>query len=75
MERKDAIAKCMCRACPSFVKCDEAIAYCLAPKGKSKCIKQEMGCFCPGCPVQANTGFKHVYYCIRGSERDLTAKK
>ncbi len=61
--------ECICRNCPSFVDCNEGIAYCLKPEGKSKCIKSEVGCICPGCPVQIKMKFKHDYYCTRGNEK------
>ena len=68
MDKKKGIGLCICRMCPSFTDCKEEIAYCLAEKGSSGCIKEEQGCLCPGCPVQAEEDFQHVYYCIRGSE-------
>ena len=69
MDRKKAIGLCLCGMCPSFVDCKEAIAYCLAETGTSGCINKEQGCLCPGCPVQEEENFQHVYYCTRGSER------
>ena len=74
MDRKQAIELCVCDMCPSYVECGEEIAFCLAENGPSKCIKEENGCLCPGCPIQEQTGFRHVYYCIRGSERHILAK-
>jgi hypothetical protein len=68
MDKKKAIGLCICGMCPSFVECKEEIAFCLAEKGTSGCIKGEQGCLCPGCPVQAEKDFSHVYYCTRGSE-------
>ncbi len=68
MDRKTATGLCLCPRCPTFVKCNEEIAFCLSPAGTSACIKTEKGCLCPGCPVQDSEGFTHVYYCIRGSE-------
>jgi hypothetical protein len=68
MERKEAIGLCICGMCPSFLDCREEIAYCFSEKGMSGCIKTEQGCLCPGCPVQAEEDFLHVYYCTRGSE-------
>lgn len=67
MDRKKAIGLCICRMCPSFVDCNEEIAYCLAEIRKSGCIQMEQGCLCPGCPVQGEEDFQHVYYCTRGS--------
>lgn len=68
MDRKKGITLCICGMCPSFVDCKEEIAYCLADQGASACINGEQGCLCPGCPVQDEEGFSHVYYCTRGSE-------
>lgn len=68
VERNEATRRCMCRMCPSFVDCKEEIAFCLAEEGTSSCIRNEQGCLCPGCPVQAEMNFRHVYYCIRGNE-------
>jgi len=67
MDAKEANGKCICKMCPTYVKCDESVAYCFV--GKSRCITKENGCLCPGCPVQAKTGFGHVFYCTRGAEK------
>lgn len=75
MDKKEAIKQCMCRSCPTYIKCAEEIAFCISTTGKSKCIKEENGCLCPSCPVQDKMGLKHVYYCIRGNEMDQLAKK
>lgn len=69
MNEKDAINKCICLKCPSYLKCNEKIAYCITAKSRSKCINIEKGCICPACPVQTISGFNHVYYCTRGSEK------
>ena len=68
MEKKKAITLCMCRMCPSFVDCNEEIAFCMEEPGTSGCIKKEQGCLCPGCPVQGAENFRHVFYCTRGNE-------
>jgi hypothetical protein len=70
MDRKEAVRLCMCRMCPSYVDCKEEISFCMADPGKSRCITKEAGCLCPGCPVQDREGFSHVYYCIRGNEKE-----
>jgi hypothetical protein len=70
MERNEAVRLCMCRMCPSFVDCKEEISFCMAVNSRSRCITKESGCLCPGCPVQDREGFSHVYYCIRGSEKE-----
>ncbi|CAG0984935.1 hypothetical protein METP1_01975 [Methanosarcinales archaeon] len=64
---------CRCRICQSYIECKEEIAFCLSTTGTSKCIKEEKGCLCPGCPVQEKMGFKHVYYCIRANVKDQSA--
>jgi len=75
MDKKEAIKLCICRLCPTYIECREEIAFCLSTTGKSKCIKEEKGCLCPGCPVHEKMGFKYVYYCIRGNEKDELAKQ
>jgi len=70
MERKKGIELCICPMCPSYVTCEEEVAYCLAARGKSTCIKEEQGCLCPGCQVLEEEGFSHVYFCTRGSETE-----
>jgi hypothetical protein len=67
MNEKEEIKLCICRKCPSYVKCDENVAFCY--NGKSKCIKKENGCLCPACPVQSKAGFSGVFYCIRGKAK------
>jgi hypothetical protein len=42
---------------------------------KSQCIKIEIGCLCPGCPVQEQMNFQHDYYCTKGTEKELSAQK
>jgi len=74
MDRKTAIGLCICSMCPSYVNCDEDIAYCLAPGGRSACIRNENGCLCPGCPVLEREGLQHVYFSIRGTETDQLAR-
>lgn len=56
-------AQCICRGCPSYVDCGEALAYCLV--GISKCIKTEQGCICSSCPVFEKMNFDRLYYCLR----------
>ena len=72
MDFAEAQKECICPGCPSYVSCNEKIAYCMPEGGKSTCIKVESGCLCPGCPVQVNKGFTHEFYCTRGNERQLT---
>lgn len=75
MDRKQSIELCICEACPSYMECKEEIAFCLSEGGSSKCIVRGVGCTCPECPVQGQMGFKHTYYCMRGSEREILSKK
>ena len=70
MDRKQGIGLCICGMCPTYTECGEEIAWCIGPHGKSACITEETGCLCPGCPVLDQEGFRHAYYCIRGSEAD-----
>jgi hypothetical protein len=69
------VPQCMCGLCSTYIECREETVFCLSTTGKSKCIKEEKGCLCPGCPVHEKMGFKYVYYCIRGDEKDQLAKK
>jgi hypothetical protein len=68
MEIGEAAAICLCPGCPTYVKCDESVAFCLYPEGKSSCISTERGCLCGGCPVHDMQGFAYGYYCTQGSE-------
>jgi hypothetical protein len=61
---------CVCRSCPSWVDCGESIGYCSPSIGKSRCITDEKGCICGGCPITAELGLKHTYFCIKGSEKE-----
>ena len=69
-----AVSMCICRNCPSWVECGEQGAFCFPTIGKSKCIKDEKGCICGGCPVTKEMGLKHGYYCTRGSEKEQSGK-
>jgi len=71
MDWEQAQGMCICTTCPSYFNCGEKIAYCIPEAGKSKCIKIERGCVCPGCPVWENMHFQHDYYCTRGNEKKL----
>lgn len=57
--------ECLCPMCPSYVKCDEPIAYCIPEVHTSKCIKWESGCACPVCPVFDKLKLDREYYCLR----------
>jgi hypothetical protein len=71
MNRDEAEKACICRMCPSYFDCGEKLAFCMYESGQSRCIKSEIGCVCPGCPVQEKMHYQHVYYCTRGSEKKL----
>jgi hypothetical protein len=73
MDQEQASKICICGSCPSYFNCGEKLAFCLCESGKSKCMKSEVGCICPGCPVQQELGFQKIYYCTRGSEKVLAA--
>lgn len=60
---------CICPICPSYVKCGEPLAFCLPENSSSKCITNEMGCVCPGCPLQELKGYTGDYYCIPGRKK------
>jgi hypothetical protein len=68
MEKDNGAKDCLCPMCPTYFDCGEPLAFCLGAGGKSDCIVVDSGCICPGCPVQGQTGYQHVYYCTLGSE-------
>lgn len=68
-EKKRSEGICICRQCPTFVDCKEEIAFCLSGSDKSKCIKEQKGCICGGCPLAQQMGFERMYYCVHGSDR------
>lgn len=70
--RNMVLSMCICRSCPSWVECKENGGFCFPTIGKSKCIKEEKGCVCGGCPVTKKMKLKHVYYCTKGSEKGQT---
>ena len=64
---------CICEGCPTYKDCSKAggkreKGFCVF--GKSKCIKDAKGCICGGCPVTKKLMFKHMYYCMRGTEKE-----
>jgi hypothetical protein len=68
MNQEQAMTICICESCPSYFNCGGKIAFCLSGSGKSKCILSEVGCLCPGCPVQPELAHQKTYYCTRGTE-------
>lgn len=66
---------CICESCPSYDASCREKGFCYPTIGKSKCIKKEKGCICPGCPVQESMGYGNVFYCTRGSDVEQFAKK
>jgi len=72
MDLRQAESECVCRMCPTYRDCGEALAFCLWPDGKSKCVVIEQGCICPGCPVFVESEFVgEGYYCTRGNAKSL----
>ena len=72
-ENKDEnqfIEGCICKKCPSWIECNEQGGFCSSLIGKSKCILDEKGCICGGCPIYDKMNLSHMYYCIRGSEEE-----
>jgi hypothetical protein len=69
-KREDYWNPCICERCPTYVKCGPGEkAFCFHEIGKSKCIKQEKGCICGGCPVKRRMKLKNFYFCTKGSEQ------
>jgi hypothetical protein len=69
MDLQQAAGMCICPECPTYVNCDESVAFCYYPEGKSSCIIKERGCLCTGCPVHDLSGFEYGYYCTQGGEQ------
>jgi hypothetical protein len=74
MDWDEAEKLCICRMCPSYFECGEKLPFCMWESGKSKCIKMEVGCVCPGCPGQVRMGYQHDYYCTKGGEKELSGR-
>ena len=72
--RTDAQGDCICAVCPSYIACDELVAYCLSDAGRSKCIAAEVACMCPDCPVQSKMGYFAQFYCTRGNAQEQSGK-
>lgn len=73
-----AISMCVCGNCPSYNDCardKKELAFCFPTIGKSKCITEEKGCICAGCPVTKKMGLKNVYFCTKGSEMEQNKGK
>ena len=68
LSEKQVSDMCLCPSCPSYLDECKDKAFCYPAGGKSKCIKKEQGCICPGCPVQSAMNYTRVYYCTRGSD-------
>ncbi|MDD5181790.1 MAG: DUF2769 domain-containing protein [Candidatus Nanoarchaeia archaeon] len=67
MEKTEAIKLCICKSCPTYRECRERVAFCFL--GRSKCIKEDHGCICGGCPVHDKANVKRYDYCLKGSEK------
>ena len=74
-EKKQMVIKlCTCSNCPSWVECDEKGGFCFPTIGESKCILEEKGCICGGCPIYEKMKLSHMYYCTKGSEKTQSQK-
>ena len=70
MEMNKRICVCARAQCPTFIGTGEtALFFC--GMGKSSIITEEKGCLCPDCPVTEKMGLLNMYYCKRGSEREI----
>ncbi len=73
-EREEALKElrsiCICPTCPTYNVCAEQAKekFFCAQGGSTQCIKNEIACFCPDCPVHAELGLDHTFFCVRGSE-------
>jgi hypothetical protein len=70
MDQNEAFGRCICAMCPTYMECEQGKAFCMPGAKRSKCIKAENGCICPGCPVFSEMKFSSVYYCIKGSDAE-----
>ncbi len=61
--------ECLCKDCPSYVKCGEMGGYCFQQVGKSKCIKKMRGCECGACSITKMEGLTGMYYCVKGAAK------
>jgi hypothetical protein len=61
---------CICPTCPTYNVCAEQAGekFFCAQGGSTQCIRNEIACFCPDCPVHAELGLAHIFFCVRGSE-------
>lgn len=66
---------CICKNCPTYVKKEEALAFCHPLVGKSKIIEKEKGCICGSCPAYKKMNLTKGYYCTRGSEMEQKIKE
>ncbi|MFX1297558.1 MAG: DUF2769 domain-containing protein [Promethearchaeota archaeon] len=61
-----------CGKCPSYEGTQETdFGFCIT--GKSSKITEEKSCICKSCPITKGMVLRWVYYCIRGSGRELSA--
>jgi len=63
---------CVCPSCPSYNTCadkGDEVLFCIL--GMSfKCIRDDLGCICPGCALYPEYGLSKKDYCMKGSEKD-----
>jgi hypothetical protein len=71
IEELKVVCKNYCGPCPSYTGTGETeLAFCAL--GKSKVIKEDKGCLCPGCPVTEMMSLRWDDYCLRGAGRELS---
>ena len=63
---KELQKECICEQCPTYVDCEEPLAFCVM--GGSSCITNKQGCICPGCPVYDKLELNGLYFCMRSPE-------
>jgi len=68
---------CICPSCPSYNACAEKNGeslFCIL--GMSfHCIRDDLGCICPGCSLYIEYGMTRKDYCMKGSEKELRWEK
>jgi hypothetical protein len=62
-----------CGECPTYAGMGEKdFGFCMS--GKSRVIREENGCMCPGCPVTSELSLRWESYCIRGNAKEQAEK-
>jgi hypothetical protein len=61
---------CICAECPTYTTCAgeaKELLYCIIGISPH-CIKDDLGCICPSCPVADEIGLVNLTFCLLGTE-------